>query len=193
MKPRRAKCLAYLGSERKPTGFRHFYEVDGRKLGFFTSVDDLGLPEHSLRIAAAHAGLANLVDLNSITLPEEVVIGGIQLSRDAVNFWKETARNVAAERMAEDGLAAVAGAQAFRTSHSTSNPNEAAGDEAEPVACPTAGPFLRTDSLPPHARRESDSALTSLEFPYIFLFQIRLIPITHTRQPSRRVPRFLRQ
>lgn len=106
MKPRRAKCLTYLGSERRATGFRHFYEVDGRGQEFFTSADGLGLPEHSLKVAAAHAGMANLIDLISITLPERVVVDGIHLSRDALAFWKETARNIAAERIAEDDLPA---------------------------------------------------------------------------------------
>jgi hypothetical protein len=106
MKPLRAKCLAYLGSERRSTGFRHFYDVDGRRQEFFTSVNGLALPEHSLKIAAAHAGLANLIDLISITLPEKVMIDAIQLNREALAFWKETARNVAAERIAEDDLPA---------------------------------------------------------------------------------------
>ena len=101
---RRAKCLIYLGSQRRPTGFRHFYQLDRCPLSFFTSVDGLGLSEHSLRIAAAHAALANLVDLNSITLPREVVIEGIELSKDALEFWERTARNIAVERLVEDNL-----------------------------------------------------------------------------------------
>ena len=105
---RRAKCLTYLGSERRPTGFRHFYQVDRRQLSFFTSVGPLGISEQSLRIAAAHAALANLLDIYSITLPREVVIEGIELNRRALDFWERTARNLAAERLVEDNLPAHA-------------------------------------------------------------------------------------
>ena len=106
MKSRRAKCLIYLGSKRRSTGFRHFYQLDGRQLSFFTSVEQLGLSDHSLRIAAAQAALANLMDLCSITLPQEVVIEGIELNRGALQFWENTARNLAAERLVEDNLSA---------------------------------------------------------------------------------------
>lgn len=105
---RRAKCLIYLGSERRRTGFRHFYQLDRGRLSFFTTVGQLGLSEQSLRIAAAHAALANLMDLYSITLPQEVVIEGIELNRRALEFWEKTARNLAAERLVEDNLPAQA-------------------------------------------------------------------------------------
>ena len=106
MRIRRATRLTYLGSRGRPTGFRHFYELDGRQLSFFTSIAALGLSDHSLNIAAAHAGLSNLIDLYSITLPREVVIEGIELGRDALEFWEKTARNIAAERLVEDDLPA---------------------------------------------------------------------------------------
>lgn len=77
-------------------------------MSFFTSVEHLGLSAHSLKIAAAQAGLANLMDLYSITLPREVVIEGIRLSRSALDFWERTARNLAAERLVEDNLPAEA-------------------------------------------------------------------------------------
>ena len=106
MQIRRAKSLKYLGSSRRYNGFRHFYQVDGRQLSFFTSVGPLGLSEPSSRIAAAHAALANLIDIYSITLPREVVIEGISLNRQALAFWERTARNIAAERIVEDNLPA---------------------------------------------------------------------------------------
>ena len=108
MKARRAKCLSYLGSKRRSTGFRHFYQLDGRQLSFFTSIEQLSLSDHSLKIAAAQAALANLMDLCSITLPREVVIEGIGLNRKALEFWERTARNLAAERLVEDNLPAEA-------------------------------------------------------------------------------------
>ncbi len=108
MRFRRAECLTYLGSERRPTGFRHYYQLDRRPLSFFTSAGPLGLSEQSLRAAAAHAALANLMDLYSITLPHEVVIEGIGLNRLALDFWERTARNLAAERLVEDDLPAQA-------------------------------------------------------------------------------------
>ena len=108
MKARRAKCLSYLGSKRRSTGFRHFYQLDGRQLSFFTSIEQLSLSDHSLKIAAAQAALANLMDLCSITLPREVVIEGIGLNRRALEFWERTARNLAAERLVEDNLPAEA-------------------------------------------------------------------------------------
>ena len=108
MRIRRATCLTYVGSQRRPTGFRHFYKLEGRELSFFTSIAPIGLSEHSLNIAAAHAALANLIDLYSITLPRKVVIEGIVLDRDALEFWERTARNIAAERLVEDQLPARA-------------------------------------------------------------------------------------
>jgi hypothetical protein len=106
VKARRAKCLIYLVSKRRSTGFRHFYQLEARQLSFFTSVEQLGLSDHSLRIAAAQVALANLMDLSSITLPQEVVIEGIELNRGALQFWENTARNLEAERLVEDNLPA---------------------------------------------------------------------------------------
>lgn len=106
MKLLRAKRLTYLGSLRRSAGFRHFYDIDGREVQFFTSADNLALSDHSLSIAAAHAALANLIDLISITLPEQVAVDGIRLSRGGLHFWKETARHLCAERIAEDELPA---------------------------------------------------------------------------------------
>lgn len=80
--------------------------MDGRRLSFFTSAEGLGLPERALQIAAAHAALANLIDLNSIVLPHHVVIEGIHLSQEALQFWQRTARGIGAERLVQDDLPA---------------------------------------------------------------------------------------
>jgi len=103
----RAKVLNFKKIKIKKEGLRFYYLIDGKEYSFFTSFKDskITLNNKQKYLVAANIGLSYMLDLAMISLPQKIVIEAIKLANGALNFWKETYKRLAIERIYEENLA----------------------------------------------------------------------------------------
>jgi hypothetical protein len=103
---KRARALVFDRLRLTRSGVRFHYLIDGAEYSYFSStgasLPTLDAGPHYL--AAAHAGLAYLIDLATLCLPETVVVRPLRLPRAALAFWRDTYRRLAMERVYAERL-----------------------------------------------------------------------------------------
>jgi hypothetical protein len=87
-------------------GVRFHYRIDDTGYSYFSSTRDARptLDGDQRHLVAAHVGLAYLIDLATLCLPEQVVIRPVYLPRPALAFWRDTFQRLAMERVYAERL-----------------------------------------------------------------------------------------
>jgi hypothetical protein len=103
---KRARAFVFDRLRLTRHGVRFHYQIDGAEYSYFTATRAAPptLEPGPLYLAAAHAGLAYLIDLATLCLPETVVVRPLRLPRAALAFWRDTYRRLAMERVYAERL-----------------------------------------------------------------------------------------
>jgi hypothetical protein len=103
---KRARAFVFDRLRLTRHGVRFHYLVDGAEYSYFSATRACPptLDADQLYLAAAHAGLAYLIDLATLCLPETVVVRPLRLPRSALAFWRDTYRRLALERVYAERL-----------------------------------------------------------------------------------------
>jgi hypothetical protein len=103
---RRARTFVFESVGLTRRGIRFFYRIDGRPVSYFSATRDAAvtLGDEQRYLVAANIGLAYLIDLATLCVPEQIVVEAIHLAPPALGFWRDSYRQVAVERIYAEGL-----------------------------------------------------------------------------------------